>query len=93
MVKLEIERSNNKKKIEVKMSEHCINQTRKKTKQILLNEAKQIIKDKNIQMNTLKQRSALNKKKILVKRAIIHTTQNTKQANREQEIHLHTCSS
>lgn len=45
------------------MSEHCINQTRKKTKQILLNEAKQIIKDKNIQMNTLKQRSALNKKK------------------------------
>lgn len=38
------------------MSEYCINKTRKKTKQILLNEAKQIIKDKNIQMNTLKQR-------------------------------------
>lgn len=75
------------------MSEHCINQTRKKNQTNIIKRSKANYKNKNIQMNTLKQRSALNKKKILVKRAIIHTTQNTKQANREQEIHLHTCSS
>lgn len=44
------------------MSEHCINKTRKKNQTNIIKRSKANYKNKNIQMNTLKQRSALNKK-------------------------------
>lgn len=75
------------------MSEHCINQTRKKNQTNIIKRSKANYKNKNIQMNTLKQRSALNKKKYWWRERLFIPHKHTKQANREQEIHLHTCSS